>query len=154
MSERKYPGYDTLLKRVQRCKGVTFENPGSVATLLLECFYMYNGFLNAEHAYAKKVCERGKFKEWRTYLIQEGFIIYTGKEEGLYWKHAPGFKLVDLINKNLNLTGVVATQDWVLKRCERLEKAIKNLIKKFDPPFTEEKVKLYLEEDEIDKIPF
>ena len=156
-SRRKYKVYDSLRMALRRSK---VENPGKVATLLLETFLERNGHLKADMVVEAKLCDKGKFSIWRDNLQKKKFIYFH--YEGPGTPHRPGPKLNEYLNREkLTSSEIVVRSDLnqfprkdevptkqefqdMKERIEALEKAMKIEIQKNDPPYTDEKMEARL----------
>ncbi len=159
MAQKNFKTYHGLLQALERQK---VRNPGITATTLLECFLTLSGELKASFVEGKGLCELGKFKIWRDEMIAKGWLCYT---LGEYSKHKPGAKLLKYINKEKMITDEIATTRELYKvekkleetkstleeknkslesRVSLLERTVENLVKTYDPPVTDEKIKIQL----------
>lgn len=154
---RKYKSYKTLAQRLRRDE---IEFSGRVASFLLSEFLDNGGRLRAPNAVTAKICEEGKFNDWRNVMRQKEWLDFKLNPSKKWVDYYPGKKLAKYINtekeneelatrKELDyLHGTTqeqfdsqAKELMALKnRMNKAEKAITAMIEEFDPPVTDNKI--------------
>jgi len=153
----KYLGHDQARNQMAYQK---IKNPCKVATILFDTFILRNAKLLLEHCREKKLCPKsGEFYAWRNELKEKEWLNFDFTPEGKLKRYYPGTKLIPFINAIKNKYYELATTEDIYKNNEELkqnmatkeeleklkkrmsksEKAIFDLINRYDPPASIEK---------------
>lgn len=152
MSVRKFKSYSTMNERL---KDLGIEKSGSHATFLFNVFIFGKSRIFADNVTQAGLLRQGEiFKEWRNRLIRLNIINsdYDGSKNNKHRSnYSPGYKIVDLINKEIALRSIIATEQYVesklsdfIKKDDLLE-VIKCAIQELKPPIDDDKIKRVME---------
>lgn len=147
---RKFKNSEPLRLALLRSK---IEHSGAASTLLLEAFIEDSGRLTASKVVSRGLCQEGEFSQWRRKMVDGGWIVWSEiqSDKGQYF---PGKKLIGYINKEKVSSKEIVTKDEVIPkeeaatkaelqelkiRMNRIEDAVAELQKTYEPPETEEK---------------
>lgn len=103
---RKVRKYKVYTKLAQKLRRLNFDNPGKLASFLMDSFEESGGYIYAKITEGKGLCDKGKFKIFRESLISTGWILYDEKQALLnkdYSFHRPGPNLIPYLEEERKL---------------------------------------------------
>lgn len=136
---RKFEHYKTMVTHLQR-KGLA--HPGKLTSVLLKGFAYNKGYFYAGDFEFEGLCQPGQFKIYRDTLCSLGIIIYDYDRVGNFAFHEPGKEIVKYVGAEILSKELPATR----KEVQKLEQALKRIINKLDPPYSDDKLEQYLNE--------